>query len=137
MIGDQRADGFALVGVGEPWLLPGGRFGARHAGIAPAARTAKENRRADTHGSQRLAEFADAVTAKLVGVIDAKLCPPVTDDFALFAQSAGDDAHLGAASYVMRDGGAVGDGFVVRMGVYEQQPRRLLHGRTIPGTMRR
>src|ERR1700755_2143083 len=94
-------------GAGLAGSRQGRRFGPRHAGIAPVARTAKENRRADTHGSQRLAEFADAVTAKLVGVIDAKLCPPVTDDFALFAQSAGDDAHLGAATYVVRDGGAV------------------------------
>src|SRR6516165_4167844 len=86
---------------------------------------------------QRRGEFADAVTAELVGLLDGKLCPPVADHLALFAESAGDDMHLSAAGRVMGDGGAVGDALVVRVGVYEQQPRGLLHGRTIPVVTRR
>ena len=81
---------------------------------------------------QRRGEFADAVAAELVGVIDGQLRPTVTDDLALFAERAGDDVHLRPAGDVMGDGGAVGDGLVVRMGVHEQQPRGLLHGGTIP-----
>jgi hypothetical protein len=32
----------------------------------------------------------------------------------------------------MGDGCAIGDALVVGMGMHEQQPRSLLHGRTIP-----
>src|SRR5580693_4134477 len=130
---DERADGFAFVGVTEPLrTLPAARFGARHARVPPAPRPAEEDRRVDTQGAQRRGQFSDAVAAELVRVIDGKLRPTVADDLAFFAESAGDDVHLSPACRVVGDGGAIGDAFVIRVGVYEQQPRRLLHGRTIP-----
>src|SRR6202022_1027671 len=126
-----RADGFAFVGVAKP-LVPAPRFGTGHAQITPAARAAEEDRRGHPQCWRRRGGFADAVAAEWVGVIGGQLGPTVTDDLALFAESAGDDVHLSPAGDVMGDGGAVGDGLVVRMGVHEQQPWDLLHAGTIP-----
>ncbi len=60
-------------------------------------------------------------------MVDGQLRPLVADDLAFFAERAGDHLDLRSARDIVGDGGAVGDGLVVGMGVHEQQPRSLLH----------
>ena len=126
MIVDERADGFVLVGVAEP--LPAARLGADHAGIAPPARAAEVDRPVEAQGVQRCGQLADPVAAELICLVHRQLRPLVTDDLALLAERAGDDPHLRSARHIVGDGGPVGDGLVVGMGMHEQQPRSLLHG---------
>ena len=60
-------------------------------------------------------------------MIDGEPGPPIADNLAFLAERAGDHAYLRPTGGVMRDGGAVGEALVVRMRVYEQQPRGLSH----------
>ena len=117
--GDERADGFAGVGVDEPLPVP--RRRARHARITPPAGPAEENRAVDSEGSQRAVSSRDAVAAELVGAVDGQLGPALADHFAFLAERAGDDPHLRAAGRVMRDGPAGGEGLVVGVRVDEEQ----------------
>src|SRR5262249_29833921 len=73
-----------------------------------------------------------AIATELVGMIDRKLCPTVTNDLTFLTERARDDVHLSPTRGVMGDSCAVSEAFVVRMGMHKQQPRGLLHGRTIP-----
>ena len=77
-------------------------------------------------------QFADAVAAELVGVVNGQLRPLVADHLALLAERASDDLHLCATTDIVGDGDAIGDGLVIGMGMHEQQPGSLLHGMTLP-----
>ena len=121
---DEFADSLAHIGVDEPLPVP--RRGSLHSRIAPPARSAEEMRFADAEGVQRRGQFADAVAAQLVGGVDSKVRISLTDDLAFFAEGAGDDVHVGAASGVMRNGSTGCQCFVVRVGVDEQQTRGFL-----------
>lgn len=90
---DQRPDRLAFVGVDEALAAP--PLGALHSGVAPASRTAEIGGLTDTQCPQRRGEFADAVAAELVGPVEREFGPAIADDFALFAQRAGHDDHLG------------------------------------------
>ena len=80
----------------------------------------------DSERVQRGCQFADAVAAQLVGLVDSKVRISLTDDFAFFAEGAGDNVHVSAVRDVMRNGSAGCQRFVVRMGVDEQQTRCFL-----------
>ena len=75
---------------------------------------------------ERGRQFVDAVAAKLIGGVDSELCIQIADDLALFAESAGDDVHVGAVCGVMRNGYAGCQPFVVWVGVDKQQTGRSL-----------
>ena len=124
--GDELADRLVHVGVHEPLLVA--RLGALHAGVAPMSRAAKEIGLFDAEGVQRLGQLADAIPAELVGGVDRELGVAIADDFALFAEGAGDDVNLGAAGAVVGDGAAGRQRLVVRMGVDEEQTGGFLRG---------
>ncbi len=127
---DERADGFVLVGVAKPLRTPPvARLGAGHAGIAPPAGATEVDGPVEAQRLQRGRQLTDPVAAELVCVVHGQLRPLVTDDLALFAERARDDLHLRSARHVVSNRGPVGDALVVGMGMHEQQPRSLLHGR--------
>ncbi len=59
------------VGVREPLMVS--RRRACHAGVAPMARPAKEIRLVDAEGVERCGQFADAISAELIGGVDGQL----------------------------------------------------------------
>ena len=79
-----------------------------------------------SEGLQRRRQFADAVTAQLVGVVDSEVRISLVDDLAFFAESAGDNMHVGAGSGVMRNGSTGCQRFIVRMRMNEKQTGRFL-----------
>ena len=124
MMATSTTDRLAHVGVDEPLMVA--RPGALHAGVAPVSWAAKEIRLVDTQRGQRGGQLADAVPAELVGGIDRQLGIPLADDFAFFAEGAGDHVDVGAVGGVVRNGAAGRQRFVVRVGVDEEQTRDVL-----------
>ena len=61
----------------------------------------------DAEGFECRRQLADAISAQLVGGVDGQLGVLLADDFALFAEGAGDDVNVGAPGDVVRDGAAV------------------------------
>ncbi len=90
------------------------------------ARAAEEIRLVDSEGVESVGQFADAVAAQLVGGVDGQLGVALADDFALFAEGASDDVDVGAVGGVVGDGAPGRQGFVVWVGVDEEQPGRFL-----------
>jgi hypothetical protein len=94
---------------------------ALHPGVAPPASAAEKYRLLDSKRVQCRGQLAYAVPAKLVGLIDCKVCPALADHLTLLAEGARHDVDTRAAGDVVRDGRAGRQGFVVRMGMDEQQ----------------
>src|SRR5699024_2635278 len=103
-----------LAGPDEGAGVPRGR-GTRHAGVAPAPRTAEEPGRRSAQRVQGGGEFEYPVPAELVRVVRPQLRPPVADHLSLLAQRARDHGDLGTLRRVAGDGAAGGDGLVVRV----------------------
>ena len=75
-----------------------------------------------------LRQLTDAIPAQLVGGVDGQLGVLLADDFALFAEGAGDDVNVGAVGDVVGDGAAGRQRFVVRVGVDKEQARSFTRG---------
>ena len=83
-------------------------------------------RSTETERTQRAGEFTDAVAAELIGVVDGQPGVLFPDHLAFFAQGARDDADIRTLRDIVGDSGAGSEGFVVRMGVDEQQAGRFV-----------